>query len=430
MATKENIAIFWFRRDLRLNDNLGFYKALTSGKKVLPLFIFDTDIIESLPKNDARVSFIYDLLEELSIQFKKHDSSLLIKHGRPIEIWRQLIEEYNISEVYYNEDYEPYGIERDEKVDAFFQAKNIAFKGFKDHIIMHPNEVLKDDRTPYAVYTPYSKKWKNLLADEHLSHYPSEKHLNQLLLLQVAFPKLKDIGFSSSPIKVRPCRTDGLANFKKERDFPAVKATSEVSPHLRFGSVSLRELIKKTRSQNEHYLNELIWREFFIQVLYHFPKVVSKSFKSKYDNIEWRNNEAEFERWKKGETGYPIVDAGMRELNETGYMHNRVRMIVASFLCKDLLIDWRWGEAYFAEKLLDFELASNNGNWQWVSGTGCDAAPYFRVFNPYTQQEKFDPEGVYIKKWVKDLNELTYPAPMVDHKKARIRALETYKEAL
>jgi deoxyribodipyrimidine photo-lyase len=295
---------------------------------------------------------------------------------------------------------------------------------------MHPKDVLKEDGTPFKVYTPYSKKWKSILTSEHLKHYPSEDFIANFYAHQSSPLSFNDIGFIQSTIRVLPYKISSLTNYKELRDYPAIEATSNVSPHLRFGSVSVRELFKNTQQKSEHYGNELIWREFFMQILYHYPKVTHQSFNEKYDRIEWRNNEAEFERWCNGETGFSIVDAGMRELNETGYMHNRVRMIVASFLCKDLLIDWRWGEAYFAKKLLDFELSSNNGNWQWAAGTGCDAAPYFRVFNPEMQQAKFDPEGTYIKTWVKNLNEFDYPQPMVDHHFARDRALKAYKEAL
>jgi deoxyribodipyrimidine photo-lyase len=427
---KENISVFWFRRDLRLNDNKGLWHALTSGKKVLPLFIFDEDILHSLPKDDARVTFIHQLLENMHSILSDNGSGLLVKHGKPIEVWKNLINDYSIEQVFCNEDYEPYGINRDKEIQSLLQKNNIAFHSFQDHVIMHPNEVLKDDGTPFKVYTPYSKKWKNILTSEHLKHYPSENLLDNFYKQNTPFISLNEIGFKQSSISVLPYTISSLTHYKELRDYPAVEATSNVSPHLRFGSVSIRELYKNTQKKSEHYGNELIWREFFMQIMYHYPNVVHQSFNEKYDRIQWRNNEEEFERWCKGETGFPIVDAGMRELNATGYMHNRVRMIVASFLCKDLLIDWRWGEAYFAEKLLDFELSSNNGNWQWAAGTGCDAAPYFRVFNPKMQQEKFDPQGEYIKKWVTNLNELDYPKPMVDHSFARDRALKAYKEVM
>ena len=427
---KENINVFWFRRDLRLTDNKGLWHALASGKKIVPLFIFDEDILQSLSKNDARVSFIHHLLENMHNILSDNSSGIIIKHGKPIDIWKNLVKEYTIDAVYCNEDYEPYGINRDREISAFLSTNSIPLNSYQDHVIMHPNEVLKDDGSPFKVYTPFSKKWKNLLTSQHLKHYPSEDVLHQFIEHTEPFLSLDNIGFTKSTIGVLPYTISSLTHYKELRDYPAVKATSNVSPHLRFGSVSIRELYKNTQQKSEHYGNELIWREFFMQVLYHYPNVVHQSFNVKYDRIEWRNNEEEFERWCKGETGFPIVDAGMRELNVTGNMHNRVRMIVASFLCKDLLIDWRWGEAYFAEKLLDFELSSNNGNWQWAAGTGCDAAPYFRVFNPHMQQEKFDPKGEYIKKWVTNLNELDYPKPMVDHSFARDRALKAYKEAL
>lgn len=423
------ISVFWFRRDLRLEDNVALNKALNSGLPVLPIFIFDKNILTDLPRNDARVGFIHDSLKTINDKLSSLGKSLKIYFGKPIEVWEQVIKEYEVSTVYINEDYEPYAIVRDSKIKSFLEKKEILFYSFKDHVIHEKNEILKKDGTPYTVYTPYSKKWKEKFYDEGL-RLEKKPEIENFLSFKEKFPELEDIGFERSPITVKPYDLSQLDNYDEYRNLPAIDATSYLSPHLRFGTISVRQIISKLKPENEVFLNELIWREFFIQILYHFPQVVTNNFKSKYSYIQWRNNEEEYKKWCEGNTGYPLVDAGMRQLNETGYMHNRVRMVTASFLCKHLLIDWKWGEAYFAEKLLDYELASNNGNWQWVAGTGCDAAPYFRVFNPSEQLKKFDRKLEYVKKWVPKVNTFDYPLPMVDHKFARQRALETYKVGL
>ncbi|MCG1037699.1 cryptochrome/photolyase family protein [Polaribacter sargassicola] len=428
---KNKIAVFWFRRDLRIDDNVAFYKALTSGFSVLPIFIFDTKIIDSLPKDDARITFIYQTLKDLDYQFKNNDGSLYIQKGTTLEVWKKLVDEFDIDTVFFNKDYEPYAIKRDKEIAQFLATKNIQTKSFKDQVIFEEEEVLKNDHTPYTVFTPYKKKWlKHFEREIHTQGYKSEAHLGALLKLNTAFISLEEIGFVTSKIKVKPYNLESLSKYDEIRNFPALDKTSNLSPYLRFGLVSVRKMVVLALETNATFLSELIWREFFMQILFHFPKVVTDNFKQKYDYIPWRNNKEEFAKWCKGETGYPIVDAGMRELNTTGYMHNRVRMIVASFLCKHLLIDWRWGEAYFAEKLLDYDLSANNGNWQWSAGTGSDAAPYFRVFNPSEQIKKFDKDLKYIKKWVQDFDDLSYPQPMVDHKMARERAIKTYKDAL
>lgn len=426
---ENKVSIFWFRRDLRLEDNKGLHEALQSGNKVVPLFIFDKDILESLPKNDARVTFIYQTLQKLDKELREYRSSLIIKKGKPLEVWRKLIEEYTIQRVYTNKDYEPYAIKRDKEIADFLTSKGIRFNAFKDQVIFEENEVLKNDGTPYTVFTPYKNKW--------LQNF-SEKKDTQDFTIDLAnfyqfsseFLSLASIGFEESKIKVKPYNLSNLDSYDEVRDFPAEDKTSYLSPYLRFGLLSTRKMVRFALKTNQTFLSELIWREFFMQILYHFPKVVTQNFKQKYDAVPWRNNKEEFKKWCAGKTGYPMVDAGMRELNETGYMHNRVRMITAGFLCKHLLIDWRWGEAYFAEKLLDYDLSANNGNWQWAAGTGCDAAPYFRVFNPESQLKKFDKDLQYVRKWVKDFDELTYPQPMVEHKFARERAISTYKNAL
>lgn len=432
---KEQIAIFWFRRDLRLSDNRGFYEALSANNNVLPIFIFDTTILGKLPENDPRVAFIHGTIAELnSVLNEKYNSGIAVYTGTPKEIFKTLVNTYSISAVYTNRDYEPYAKERDEQVKQFLVSEQIDFLTFKDQVIFEKDEVMKDDGNPYVVYTPYMKKWKSKLnAEVDIRNYETEKYFSNLYQFEGEFASLHKIGFRASTIKVKNYNADDslIQNYENTRNYPALSGTSLLGPHLRFGTVSIRRLVEKAlKAENKTFLNELIWREFFMQILWHYPHTVSKSFKPKYDRIVWRNNEDEFEAWCKGKTGYPIVDAGMRELNKTGYMHNRIRMITASFLCKHLLIDWRWGEAYFAGKLLDYEMASNIGNWQWVAGCGVDAAPYFRIFNPITQVKKFDKDHNYIKTWVKDLNELTYPNPIVEHKFARERCLGVYANAL
>ncbi|NNL08886.1 MAG: deoxyribodipyrimidine photo-lyase [Croceitalea sp.] len=433
----DNVTVFWFRRDLRLNDNVGLHHALKSGKPVMPIFIFDPEILEKLPEDDARVTFIHQNLQKISAKLQKEaDSSLSVFHGTPKEIFNDLLKKYSISEVYCNHDYEPYAKKRDEEISDFLAEKEIAFKTFKDQVVFEKSEVTKDDGDPYVVYTPYKNKWKaNLDEKAHLKDYEIKPHFSNFIKnTKLPFLDLSDMGFEASSIEVPEydVSPELIENYEATRNYPAKsKGTSHLGPHLRFGTVSIRNMVRKAMAEkNEVFWSELIWREFFMQILWHFPHTVDKAFRAKYDRIEWRNNEAEFELWKKGQTGYALVDAGMRELNETGYMHNRVRMLVASFLCKHLLIDWRWGEAYFAEKLLDFELASNVGNWQWAAGSGVDAAPYFRIFNPMTQIDKFDKQKEYINRWVPELQELTYPDKMVDHKMARERCLKVYKEAV
>ncbi|MDC8003800.1 deoxyribodipyrimidine photo-lyase [Aureisphaera galaxeae] len=433
MATAINI--FWFRRDLRLDDNLGFYNALRGKNPVLPIFIFDTEILESLPKDDARVTFIHDILTDMNAQLKEQGSGLAIYYGTPLEVFAQLSERFDIGHVITNHDYEPYAEERDQRIANYLKEKGIGFHTYQDQVIFEKDQIVKDNGDPYVVYTPYMKKWKYQFRNHYtLKHYePAPLFDNLWTPSDLPFLSLEEIGFRRSSISVPPAITSPslIQQYEARRNFPAVDGTSRLGPHLRFGTVSVRKMVAKAIAEkNEIFWQELIWREFFMQILWHFPHTVHKAFKPAYDRIAWNNDPEDFEKWKKGETGYSLVDAGMRELNSTGYMHNRVRMLVASFLCKHLLIDWRWGEAYFAEKLLDYEMASNVGNWQWAAGSGVDAAPYFRIFNPMTQAEKFDKEQKYIRKWVKEFGTNDYPTPMVDHKWARERCLSTYKEAL
>jgi deoxyribodipyrimidine photo-lyase len=420
---------FWFRRDLRLEDNVGLHHALKASNNVQVLFIFDDDILSKLPKDDARVSFIYETLSKINNQLNEKGSSVLVKHGSPLNVWKSLVSEYDVVSVYANKDYEPYGIKRDLKITSFLEEEGISFYNHKDQVIFEENQVVKNDGLPYTVYTPYKNKWlKKFEYDNDTIDYTI--NFENFSIKKYIFPTLSSIGFSKSSIEVIPYNLSSIDNYDEVRDFPFQDKTSYLSPYLRFGLVSVRKMVVFALKTNATFLSELIWREFFMQVLFHFPKVVNSNFKKKYDLIPWRNDEVEFKKWCSGETGYPLVDAGMRQLNTTGYMHNRVRMITAGFLCKHLLIDWRWGEAYFASKLLDYELSANNGNWQWAAGTGCDAAPYFRVFNPETQLKKFDKNLSYVNKWILDFNELTYPQPIVNHKIARELAISTYKTAL
>lgn len=427
------ITIFWFRRDLRLHDNAALWSALKSGNPVLPIFIFDKAILDLLPKKDARVEFIHQEIAAMKAVLESKGSSLRMFYSTPNEVFKQLTEEYNIAEVWTNRDYEPYAQERDKTIFELLQEKNIVFKGAKDHVIFEKDEVTKDDKKPYTVFTPYSRKWKALLKPYHYKAYPNEKYENAYIKTS-PFENitLSSMGFEASGIEIpsREISIDIIEKYDQTRDIPSMRGTSRLSLHLRFGTVSIRELTKIALVKNEKWLNELIWRDFYQMIIWHFPHSVEGSFKPQYDRLEWINNNDDFEKWCKGKTGYPIVDAGMRELNATGFMHNRVRMVVASFLTKHLLIDWRWGERYFAEKLLDFELASNIGGWQWAAGSGCDAAPYFRIFNPTSQTEKFDPQKKYIKHWVPEYGTPMYPKPIVEHTFARNRCLETFKKAL
>lgn len=439
----ETVNIFWFRRDLRLDDNKGFYYALKGKHPVLPIFIFDTDILSKLEKDDARVTFIFDTLQQLRLALNEHGSSLAIYHGKPLEIFQKITKEFSVQNVICNRDYEPYGQNRDAEIAQWLskipQAENgvqtIGFYDYKDHVIFEKDAVIKDDGSPYVVYTPYKNKWKKLFKPERdLKYFQTTNQFGKLFQhIELSNVSLQNMGFERSNTHVPKHKTTPsmIENYGNTRDIPSIDGTSRLGPHLRFGTVSIRSMVKKAITEaNDVFWSELIWREFFMQIFWHFPETQTNAFRPKYDRIEWRNDEVEFEKWKNGMTGYALVDAGMRELNLTGHMHNRVRMLVASFLCKHLLIDWRWGETYFAEKLLDYERSSNVGNWQWAAGSGVDAAPYFRIFNPMTQVDKFDTEKKYIKKWVPEIGTDAYPEMMVDHKMARERCLTTYKSAI
>ena len=425
--------IFWFRRDLRLDDNVGFFHALNNDANVLPIFIFDEDILSQLPKDDHRVNFIHQLLVKMQNQLQAIGKSLAVFHGKPVDVFSKLILENTIETVYTNHDYEPYARKRDKELNQLFTSQNIEFKTSKDQVIFEKSDVTKDDGLPYVVFTPYSRKWKENFGKIKLINYESEKFLQNISAHSYPFLSLTEIGFSESKIELSTYNSSEklIDKYEETRNFPAIAGTSMVGAYLRFGAVSIRKIIAEAiKSDNETFFKELIWREFFMQILWHFPHTINKSFREKYDHIVWDNNEVLFQKWCQGKTGYPFVDAGMRELNTIGYMHNRVRMIVASFLCKHLLIDWRWGETYFAQKLFDYEQSSNVGNWQWAAGSGVDAAPYFRIFNPTEQIKKFDKDHKYIKKWIPELETSMYPEPIVEHKFARERCLKVYKNAV
>ncbi len=429
----DNINIFWFRRDLRLEDNAGFFAALKKELPVLPIFIFDKNILDELDEpNDRRVSFIHYALQQMQEKLVSVGSSLQVFYGIPEEIFQLLVKQYSIGAVFANHDYEPYALQRDEEIKKQLAAHKAAFYTFKDQVIFERNEIEKDDGTAYSVYTPYAKRWRAGFDKTMLQTFASEKLLRNCLRHESKeIPSLQKMGFQPAPHPpIENADEAVLHNYHSTRNIPSLSGTSRMGVHLRFGTISIRSLVAKALQLNDVFLGELIWREFFMQMLWRHPRLVTRCFKPSYEAIQWRNNETEFARWCEGKTGYPLVDAGMRELNETGFMHNRVRMVTASFLVKHLLIDWRWGEAYFAKKLLDFELSSNNGNWQWVAGCGADAAPYFRIFNPQIQLKKFDPQLLYVKKWVAEFDTLDYPQQMVVHELARERCLKVYKEAL
>ena len=429
----QSITIFWFRRDLRIKDNAGLFQALQSGKPVLPIFIFDTEILEELPPSDARVSFIHQQISELARQLEAYGSSLIVRKGTPVEVWEALCAEYEIAEIYANQDYEPYANARDAAVEALINQKGGTFHQVKDQVIFEKNEILTLAGKPYTVFTPYGKKWRATLSESHLMPFDIAPFTHHFFPIPPQpIPSLVELGFEENhiPFPSASAEEEVIRHYHERRDFPALEGTSRLGIHLRFGTISIRQLVKKALSLNTTFLNELIWREFYMQILWNFPQVVDSPFKPAYGRIPWRNVEADFEKWKNGQTGFPLVDAGMRQLNATGFMHNRLRMLTASFLTKHLLVNWQWGEAYFAKKLLDFELSSNNGGWQWAAGCGTDAAPYFRIFNPESQLKKFDPKGIFVRKWVPEYGTPAYPAPMVDHKAARERCLAVYKAAL
>lgn len=429
MRRQEAVSIAWLRRDLRLDDNRALSEAAAGEYAVLVLFIFDTDILDELDRDDHRLVFIYDTLSALHREFSAHGGGIRFGYGKPTDVFKALTEQYDIKSVHAASDYEPYARQRDKAVAEYLKTQHIPYQGHKDQVIFEKNEIVKQDGNPYTVFTPYKKQWLQRFRSGTLKDHSIDPGKIKWIRPENAVPSLTELGFRRSAKKVLPFDLSHLDNYEKQRNYPAIGGMSHLGPHLRFGTVSIRRIVSRMAG-NASFLSELIWREFFMQILYHYPHVVHSNFKEKYNGIAWRNDEEEFLRWCRGRTGYPVVDAGMRQLNATGYMHNRVRMITAGFLCKHLLIDWRWGEAYFARRLSDYELSSNNGNWQWAAGTGCDAAPYFRIFNPEEQLRRFDPEMEYVRRWIPEYGTDAYPEPVVDHRWARERALEVYKKAL
>lgn len=432
---ENKLALFWHRRDLRINDNHGLFKALTSGHKIIPIFIFDTTILSKLKSEDQRVIFIHQQIEKIKTDYQSFDSDLLVYYGNPIELIPQIANEFTVQKVFTNRDYEPQAIQRDTEIFEILNALSVEFIGSKDHVIFEKNEVVKDDGKPYTVFTPYSRKWKTTLTTQHLVSFETRSHVSNLQPFDRKTPliSLNEMGFDGIETVEFPKNTvqeQIIEKYSEQRDFPAINGTSRLGLHLRFGTISIRELATYAKNTNETYLNELIWRDFYQMIIYHFPHSADNSFRPIYDKIPWENNEHFFKAWCEGKTGYPMVDAGMRELNATGHMHNRVRMVVASFLTKHLLIDWRWGATYFAEKLLDFELASNSGGWQWAAGSGCDAAPYFRIFNPALQLDKFDKKLIYVKRWVPEYGTAQYVKPIVEHSVVTKRTIAVFKETL
>ena len=430
-----NLSVFWFRRDLRLHDNHGFFQALKKSKSVLPVFIFDINILGELNENDRRVSLLFDRLKELNTELAKHGKKIHVYYGDPKSIFNELFDKLPYDAIFTNTDYEPYATKRDKSVRLSLNQKKVKFRSYKDQVIFEKDEILTDSGKVYGVYTYYMKKWKAQFRASMTQPFPSDTLLHKCKNSDVlpCVEQIGDIGFKHTEyILHQPNLTyRSLLDYEQSRDNPTMDGTSNASVHLRFGFLSIREVVNIAFQYSETFLNELIWRSFFTQIIWNYPRVVDSCFKQKYNNIKWNNIDL-FINWKYGETGFPIVDAGMRQLFETGYMHNRVRMITASFLVKNLGIDWRLGEAYFASTLMDYDLASNNGNWQWVAGTGCDSAPYFRVFNPNTQQERYDPKLIYCRKWIKELEEngRYRISEIVDAKKSRLDAIDRYKQCV
>jgi len=430
-VSAKKISIFWFRRDLRLDDNHGLDQALRGGHPVLPLFIFDTRILASLPdRHDRRVQFIQNALERLHKALKEKGSGLAVCRGEPGTVWPRILGRHRVAAVYCNRDYEPYAVGRDEAVRRLLEKRGIPFHTFKDHVIFEGDDILKADGTPYTVFTPYRNAWRKRFVREMPAPFPSGRWGHRF----VAADNIRSpmgvkvghhVGKTGFPGRSLPRKV--IENYHLSRDFPGIRSTTRLGVHLRFGTLSIRRAAGWGFRLNRVWLDELIWRDFFAMILRRFPRVADGPFKQDYRQFRWRESPGDFDRWCTGHTGFPMVDAGMRELNATGFMHNRSRMITANFLSKLLLIDWRSGERYFADRLLDFELASNNGNWQWAAGTGCDAAPFFRIFNPEIQQKRFDPKFAYIRRWIPEYGSPRYPDPMVDYRNARARALNHYR---
>jgi len=473
-----NRIIVWHRRDLRIFDNTALEDAQKAADEIIPIFILDDDIL--LRRDDfspACVGFMLESLEALSLAYASIGGKLIVRRGKVLDVLKSLVEETKAQAIYFNQDYEPFAKVRDKEVDSEFEKLGVRVKAFTDQVCFSPQRVLKDNGQPYTVFTPYKKKWLTL-CDQIRTPRPAPERISTPKRYSAALPKTSDICTNSTvqPLvqggeeegrsRLRKFLSQNIYHYSAQRDFPAKDATSLLSADLRFGTLSIRQifheancLLAQADAQDKEgiatFISELIWREFYFQILDHFPHVENRSFKPEFENLKWENNEAFFEAWKDGQTGYPIVDAAMRQLRQTGWMHNRLRMIAASFLVKDLLIDWRWGEHYFMQLLIDGDLAANNGGWQWTASTGTDAQPFFRIFNPILQSQKFDPKGEFIRKFVPELKSVPdryihfpaeilkkspllaqeigvrlgkdYPLPIVDHKTQREKALQLYK---
>lgn len=429
--------LFWFRRDLRLYDNEGLHRALLASGKVLPVFVFDKVILDDLEeRDDPRVTFIYREILKIKAKLKGWGSDLLTYYGTPMQAFIHWKEKYpEIEAVFTNHDFEVYAKNRDKEIAEFLKQNGVKFNHFKDHVIFEGKEIVTAEGNPMSVYSPYAKKWRDFLTDDMLEEREVEGLKENFFQVDEIddVPTLASMNFweNDFPFPEKKVTPAELKEYAESRNFPAADGTTHLSLHLRFGTVSIRQAVKAGLQYSDKWLSELIWRDFYAQVLDNNPRVEQESFRPEYDNIKWRNNEAEFKAWCQGKTGYPMVDAGMRQLNTEHWMHNRLRMVTASFLCKHLLIDWRWGDAYFARKLLDYDLASNNGGWQWAAGSGTDAAPYFRIFNPSLQWEKFDKKSEFVRQYVPEYQSQEYISnPIVEHNFARKRALEVYAKAV
>ena len=467
MAYQHSKSLCWFRRDLRIVDHAALYHALKDSGKVYCVFVFDTDILSHLTdKADRRVDFIWQSVRELQQSLEKLGGGLIIRHGSALVEVPALVVELGVDALYVNQDYEPDAMGRDDMVKRMLQQQDVVCHSYKDHVIFEKNEVLTQSGGAYNVFTPYKKAWLKKLETFFVKAYPVEKHAAALAAQSSPLPSLKELGFHRTELKLAAGMSGAqllfesfsqrIVHYHEWRDFPSAQGPSYLSVHLRFGTISIRELVRFALSQPgpgaQTWLSELIWRDFYQMLLYHYPNVVGHAFKEKYDKIKWPGSESHFLAWCSGQTGYPLVDAAMRQLNQTGYMHNRLRMVSASFLVKDLQIDWKKGEEYFAQKLLDYDLAANNGGWQWAASTGCDAQPWFRIFNPVTQSEKFDARGDFIRHYIPELSGcdekvihapwkmsfaqqqasgvvigISYPAPLVDHAEAREITLALFK---
>ena len=465
-------ALCWFRRDLRLHDHAALYHALTQSIEVHCVFVFDIDILDKLnDKQDRRVEFIWHSLLELRERLRQQGSTLRILHGKAQELIVRLAHELDVQAVFCNHDYEPDALLRDMFVERELGTHNIAFHHYKDQVIFEKSEILNGSGKPYSIFTPYKNAWYKKLDEFYLRAYPTEKYFSALAQgIAAALPSLESLGFVPTNQSMLAGESGAeqllgdfkphIARYQETRNFPAVNGTSCLSVHLRFGTVSIRSLASYAYyvggAGAQTWLGELIWRDFYQMLLHHYPTLAQdQTFKAQFNAIVFPNDVRKFTAWCEARTGYPLIDAAMRQLNQTGYMHNRLRMVVASFLVKDLHVDWRWGERYFAQHLLDFDLAANNGGWQWAASTGCDAQPWFRIFNPITQSKKFDAQGEFIRIQIPELARCTdkwihapwlmptceqercgveigndYPAPIVDHVVAREKTLSLFKEAL